>query len=67
RLNLPTSGRIKILKIKVWCATTFFKVLNIMTFLHKMLKMGQGATKVACHLFFGILALTVEQLLRLHI
>ena len=27
----------------------------------------QGATKVACHLFFGILALTVEQLLRLHI
>ena len=27
----------------------------------------QGATKVACHLFFGILALTVEQLLRLHL
>ena len=27
----------------------------------------QGATKVACHLFFGILALTVEQRLRLHI
>ncbi|MCY4203862.1 MAG: transposase, partial [Aestuariivita sp.] len=27
----------------------------------------QGATKVACHLFFGILALTVEQLLRLQI
>ncbi len=27
----------------------------------------QGATKVACHLFFGILVLTVEQLLRLYI
>ncbi len=27
----------------------------------------QGATKVACHLFFGVMALTVEQLLRLHI
>ena len=27
----------------------------------------QGATKVACHRFFGILALTVEQRLRLHI
>ncbi|MCY4151308.1 MAG: transposase, partial [Aestuariivita sp.] len=26
----------------------------------------QGSTKVACHLFCGILALTVEQLLRLH-
>ncbi|MCY4150728.1 MAG: transposase [Aestuariivita sp.] len=27
----------------------------------------QGATKVACHLFFGILTLTVEQRLRLHL
>ncbi len=41
RLNPPTSRRTKILKIKVCSATTFFKVLNIITFLHKMLKMGQ--------------------------
>ncbi|MCY4300391.1 MAG: hypothetical protein OXC68_01470, partial [Aestuariivita sp.] len=34
----------KILKIKVCSATTFFKVLNIITFLHKMLKMGLGCT-----------------------
>ncbi|MCY4305934.1 MAG: hypothetical protein OXC62_14330, partial [Aestuariivita sp.] len=25
-----------------------------------------GASKVTCHLFFGIFALTVDQLLRLH-